>query len=81
MPRSPKFAARGGEAECKLPHFDDLLFLGASISSYPPARRLPGEVWGRRHKLAAALPVPVGAQLTLYRISTVNWDCRARYKV
>jgi transposase len=24
---------------------------------------------------------PVRAQLTLYRISTVNWDCRARYKV
>src|ERR1700712_92107 len=26
---------RGGGAKRKLPHFDDLLFLGASISRYP----------------------------------------------
>jgi hypothetical protein len=36
---------RGGGTKCKLPHFDDLLFLGASISR-------------RRHTSAFALPVP-----------------------
>lgn len=29
---------RGGGAKRKLPHFDDLLFLGASVSRYPLAR-------------------------------------------
>ena len=88
MPRSPKFAAplpygiydiRGGDAKCKLPHFDDLLFLGASISRNPLEgyREKCGADVTNWHPLCLS---PVGAQLTLYRISTVNWDCRARYK-
>ena len=29
---------RGGGAKRKVPHFDDLLFMGASISRYPAGR-------------------------------------------
>ena len=45
---------RGGGAKRKVPHFDDLLFLGASISRYP----LEGyrEACGTTSRLAHALP-------------------------
>ena len=39
---------RGGGAKRRVPHFDDLLFLGASVSRYP-ARGLPREMRHQRH--------------------------------
>jgi methylamine---glutamate N-methyltransferase subunit C len=44
---------RGGGAKRKLPHFDDLLFLGASISRYPLEgyREKCGTDVGARHAL------------------------------
>src|SRR6202451_3247895 len=55
---------RGGGAKRKLPHFDDLLFLGASISRYPlegyRERCGPGVLLGTRHaKRPIALKIPI----------------------
>src|SRR3978361_487986 len=55
---------RGGGAKRKLPHFDDLLFLGASISRYPlegyRERRAPQvTLGGRCAKKPIELKIPV----------------------
>jgi len=55
---------RGAGAKRKLPHFDDLLFLGASISRYPlegyRERCETGVVLGARHaKKPIALRIPI----------------------
>src|SRR6201989_926826 len=58
---------RGAGAKRKLPHFDDLLFLGASISRYPlegyRERCDTSVVLGTRHATKAlhlAIPITLG---------------------
>ena len=55
---------RGGGAKRKVPHFDDLLFLGASISRYPlegyRETLLSGFGVVGWNRLSATLAAPVG---------------------
>ena len=62
---------RGGGAKRKVPHFDDLLFLGASISRYP----LEGyrEACGTTSRLAHALPKADSFRHSDYRRRNELW--------
>src|SRR5262245_40893268 len=70
---------RGGGAKRRLPHFDDLLFLGASISRYP--------LEGYREKCAtdvmigarfASKPIPLRIPITIAGMSFGSLSARAR---
>ena len=70
---------RGWGAKRRVPHFDDLLFLGASVDSTVPLFTedipvpLPGEFTGNVHNLELALPFPL--------LSDFNHDVGAAYGV
>ncbi|HET7715782.1 MAG TPA: FMN-binding glutamate synthase family protein [Bauldia sp.] len=70
---------RGGGAKRKLPHFDDLLFLGASISRYPLEgyrEKCGTDVWlGTRH---AEKPIHLRIPITIAGMSFGSLSAQAK---
>ncbi len=70
---------RGAGAKRKVPHFDDLLFLGASISRYPlegTARSAGTDVWlGTRH---AEKPIHLRIPITIAGMSFGSLSAQAK---
>jgi glutamate synthase domain-containing protein 2 len=70
---------RGGGAKRKLPHFDDLLFLGASISRYPLEgyrEKCGTDVWlGTRH---AEKPIHLKIPVTIAGMSFGSLSAQAK---
>ena len=68
---------RGGGAKRKVPHFDDLLFLGASISRYPLEgyrEKCGTDVWlGTRHaEKCVSAPLPESSQISSPRLVSMT---------
>ncbi len=70
---------RGGGAKRKLPHFDDLLFLGASVSRYPLEgyrEKCATDVWlGTRH---ASKPIHLDIPVTIAGMSFGSLSAQAK---
>ncbi|WP_324742034.1 FMN-binding glutamate synthase family protein [Tsuneonella sp. CC-YZS046] len=70
---------RGGGAKRKLPHFDDLLFLGASVSRYPLEgyrEKCATDVWlGTRH---ASKPIHLDIPITIAGMSFGSLSAQAK---